>query len=72
MPMWQAKRESPNKSLFYIATRLGKTSSSESIYPITALLQTNTKKTKQNSVVLSLLMPVVAKWGAQTSTFTQL
>ena len=72
--MRQTKRKSPNKSLFYIATGLGKTSNSENIYPITALLQTNTKgkKNNNNSVVSSLLMRVVAKWGAQTSTLTQL
>ena len=67
MPMRQTKRKSPNKSLFYIATVLGKTSNCENIYPITALLQTNTKgkKKNNNSVVLSLLMRVVAKRGAR-------
>ena len=51
MPMRQTKRKSPNKSLFYIATGLGKTSNSENIYPITALLQTNTKGKKTTTTL---------------------
>lgn len=53
------KVKSPNKSLFCIATGVGKSSNSENVYPVTALLQTNTKEKKNKpSVVLSLLMPV--------------
>ena len=62
MPMRQTKRKSPNKSLFYIATGLGKTSNSENIYPITALLQTNTKGKKEQQQLCGVI-PTHASGG---------